>query len=60
MLVDLIDVFKCYVRPIHEYVSVVWSSHHICLINRIENVQRNFTKPSPGLYCINYNDKLFL
>ena len=44
----LIDLFKCYVRPILEYVSVIWSPHHIYLIDLIENVQRNFTKRLPG------------
>ena len=36
----------------------VWSPHHIYLINLIENIQRNFNKQLPGLYYINYNDKL--
>ena len=54
---NLIDLFKYYVRPILEYVSVVWSPHHIYLIDPIENVQRNFTKRLPGLYYMNYTDK---
>ena len=40
----LIDPYKFYVRPILEYVSVVWSPHHVYLIDLIENIQRNFTK----------------
>ena len=54
----LIDLFKCYVRLIFEYVSVVWLPHHIYLINLIENVQRNFTKRLPRLYYMNYKDRL--
>ena len=38
----LTDLYKYYVRPILEYVSVVWSPHHVYLIDLIENVQRNF------------------
>ena len=38
------DQYKCYVRPILEYVSVVWAPHHVYLIDLIKNVQRNFTK----------------
>ena len=33
----------CY-RPVLEYASVVFSPHHISLIDLIENVQRKFTK----------------
>ena len=56
----LTDLYKCYVRPILEYVSVVWSPHHVYLIDLIENVQRNFTKRLPGLYFTNYCDRLYL
>ena len=55
----LTDLYRCYVRPILEYVSVVWSPHHVYLINLIENVQRNFTKRLPGLYYMNYCDRLY-
>ena len=55
----LTDLYKCYVRPILEYVSVVWSPHHIYLIDLIENVQRKFTKRLPGLYYMNYCDRLY-
>ena len=43
----LIDLFKCYIRPILENVSVVWSPYHIYVIDLIESVQRNFTKKLP-------------
>jgi len=32
-----------------EYCSPVWSPHRICLINRIEKVQRFFTMRIAGL-----------
>ena len=38
------ELYKCYARPILEYVPVVWSSYHVYLIDLIENVQFNFTK----------------
>jgi hypothetical protein len=40
----LIRLFKCFVRPLLEYASVVYSPHHVGLIDLIENVQRKFTK----------------
>ena len=55
----LTDLYKCYVRPILEYVSVVWSPHHVYLIDIIENVQRSFTKRLPWLYYISYCDRLY-
>ena len=55
----LTDLYKCYVRPILEYVSVVWSPHYVYLIDFIENVQRNFTKQLPGLYYMNYCERLY-
>ena len=55
----LTDLYKCYVKPILEYVSVVWSPHHIYPIDLIENVQRDFTKRLPGLYYMNYCDRLY-
>ena len=55
----LTDLDKCYVRLILEYVSVVWSPHHVYLIDLIENIQRNFTKRLPGLYYVNYCDRLY-
>ena len=39
----LIKLFKCFMRPLTEYASVVYSPHHIGLIDLIENIQRRFT-----------------
>jgi hypothetical protein len=49
-----ITLFKCYVRPVLDYSSVVYSPHHLYLINAIERVQRYFTKRLPGLFNIPY------
>ena len=42
------------------YASVVFSPHHIDLIDLIENVQRRFTKRLYGMHNIYYVDKLKL
>jgi len=50
--------FVTYVRPILEYCTPAWSSLTINNINKIEAVQRRFTKRITGLSCINYFDRL--
>ena len=55
----LTDLHICYVRLILEYESVVWSPHHVYLLDLIENVQHNFTKWLPGLYYMNNCDRLY-
>ena len=40
----LVKAFLTYVRPTLEYCSPVWSPHHRGLIDKIEQVQRYFTK----------------
>ena len=44
----LVNVYKCYARPLLEYCSVIFSPHYVYLINLIENVQKRFTKKLPG------------
>ena len=39
-----VNLYKCYVRSILEYNSVIFSPHNIFLIDALENVQRHFTK----------------
>ena len=56
----LIKLYKCFVRPVLEYASVVFSPHHISLIDLIENVQRRFTKRLYGMHDICYVDRLKL
>ena len=45
----VIRIFKYFMRPLFEYASVVYSPHHIGLIDLIENVQRRFTKILYGM-----------
>ena len=40
----LIKLFKCFIRSLLEYASVVYSPHHIGLIDLIEYVKRRFRK----------------
>ena len=40
----LTKAFTVYVRPMLEYCSPVWSPCHIGNINKLESVQRSFTK----------------
>jgi len=49
--------YDTYVRPILEYCSPVWSPLTSCLINRIEKVQRIFTKRIAGLWSLCYDDR---
>ena len=46
--------FCTYVRPLLEFSSQVWSPHHRYLIDKIESVQRFFTKKLSGLQNLTY------
>ena len=56
----LVKLYKCYARPLLEYCSVIFSSHHVYQINLIENVQKKFTKKLPEWKNIYYQDRLKL
>ena len=47
-----------YVRPLVEYCSPVWSPTAIGSINKIESVQRWFTKRIKGLSYLSYDERL--
>ena len=36
----LVNLYKCYARPLLENCSVIFSSHYVYLINLIENIQK--------------------
>ena len=57
-IATLINLYKCFSRPLLEYACVIFSPHHKYLIDVIENVQRRFTKRLPGLFNKNYRDRL--
>jgi len=47
-----------YVRPLLEFSSQVWSPHHKYLIDKVESVQRFFTKRFSGLRGLSYCERL--
>ena len=54
----LLRAFTTFVRPILEYCCTVWSPVLKYQINKIENVQRRFTKSLSGLCNLSYQDRL--
>ena len=54
----LTRAFTVYVRPILEYNCVVWSPHLKQDIEKIERVQRRYTKRLCGLSNISYSERL--
>ena len=54
----LVRAFITYVRPVLEYNSVTWSPHLKYDIERIEKVQRRFTKRLHGYSCLSYDERL--
>ena len=54
----LARAFTTYVRPILEYACVVWNPVYVGLIDKIESVQRQFTKRIPKISHLNYRDRL--
>jgi len=54
----LLKAYGTFVRPILEYASVVWSPYKKCDINKIEAVQKYFTKRLGGLGHMSYCQRL--
>ncbi len=54
----LIQMYKTYVRSKVEYATEIWSPSQIGDIDRIERVQRMFTKRLPGLQNFSYVERL--
>jgi ribonuclease P/MRP protein subunit RPP40 len=54
----LVWAFRVYVRPLLEYASQVWSPYLLSDIDRVESVQRSFTKSLPGLRDFSYGVRL--
>ena len=54
----LVRAFVTYVRPVVEYNTVIWSPFNKCDIERVEKVQRRFTKWLPGLKDLTYSQRL--
>ena len=54
----LVPLFKALVRPIIEYGNVVWNNNIKKYMNKVENVQRKYTKHIKGLYNFTYEERL--
>ena len=57
----LYKLFVTYVRPLLEYCTPVWSPSKQCYIDRIEDVQRRFTRrifSRNGLFEVSYEERL--
>ena len=54
----LVPLFKSLVRPILEYGNVVWKNCIKKYMNKIENVQRKFTRHIKGLQNTSYEERL--
>jgi ribonuclease P/MRP protein subunit RPP40 len=54
----LMRAFSTFVRPLLEFSSVIWSPYTIADLNRIESVQRSFTKAIQNLRFSTYKERL--
>jgi ribonuclease P/MRP protein subunit RPP40 len=54
----LMRAFCTFVRPLLEFSSVIWSPYTIADLNRIESVQRSFTKAIQNLRFSTYKERL--
>jgi hypothetical protein len=54
----MVKAFVAYVRPTLEYASQLWSPFSVDLINRMERVQRLFTKRIRSVAHLSYDERL--
>jgi hypothetical protein len=54
----LMRAFCTFVRPLLEFSSIIWSPYTIADLNRIESVQRSFTKVIKNLRFSTYKERL--
>ena len=54
----LMRAFTVYVRPLIEYACCIWSPYYCYAIDKVESVQRRFTKFLPGLTGLDYPSRL--
>ena len=51
-------LYKTYVRPLLEYSTAAWSPHLLSDIDKIESVQRFFTRSLAGMSSLTYCERL--
>ena len=51
-------LYKALVQPIVEYCCQIWSPKKLCLIKKLESVQRHFTAKLSGTAGMNYRERL--
>jgi hypothetical protein len=56
----LTRAFLTYVRPLVEYCSYIWSPHQIAYIDKIERIQRYFTRRALNRIGLPYTERLLL
>ena len=54
----LLRAFCTFVRPLLEFSSIIWSPYYTKDINKIESVQRSFTKAIGKLHFRSYKERL--
>ena len=54
----MIGMFITYIRPILEYNCEIWDPVYLEDIDRIERIQRSFTKRIKGLFHKSYVERL--
>ena len=54
----MLTLFKALIRPFIEYGCQVWNPHNIGEINKLENIQRAFTRRIEGMEGKNYWERL--
>ena len=55
---SLMKAFVTFVRPILEYASIVWNPYYKGDIDKVENVQRRFTKKLACYHNLSYEHRL--
>ncbi len=56
----MVFAFKVYVLPLLDYCSTIWCPYKLNDIDRIEAVQRSFTKKLEGLATLSYVERLLV
>ena len=54
----LLRAFCTFVRPLLEFSSIIWSPYYKKNINKLESVQRSFTKAIDKLHSCSYKERL--